>query len=54
MKKTKLITKFTVISSAPHDSTELENLVDKSDKQLHADSAYRSKDIEEYLEKQEC
>jgi len=52
--KTKLITKFTVTSAAPHDSTELENLVDKSDKRLYADSAYRSQDIEAYLEKQEC
>jgi len=52
--KTKLITKFTVTSAVPHDSTELENLVNKSDKRLYADSAYRSKDVEAYLEKREC
>ena len=52
--KTKIITKYTVTSAAPHDSTEIENLVSKEDKQLHADSAYRSKDIEEYLQEQEC
>jgi len=52
--KTKLITKYTVTGASPHDSTELENLIDETDKQLHADSAYRSKDIEEYLKAKEC
>ncbi len=32
--KTKLITKFSVSSASPHDSTELENLIDKTDTQL--------------------
>jgi len=52
--RTKLITKYTVTGASPHDSTELENLIDETDKQLHADSAYRSKDIEEYLKSKEC
>ena len=52
--KTKLITKYSVSSAAPHDSTEIENIIDKTDKRLHADSAYRSKEIEVFLEKQNC
>jgi len=52
--KTRLITKYSVTSAAPHDSTELENLIDETDNHLHADSAYRSKEIEAYLEKQKC
>ncbi len=53
-KKTKIITRFTVTSASVHDSQEVGNLVGKEDKQLHADSAYRSKDIEAYLQEQEC
>ena len=52
--KTKLITKYSVTSAAPHDSTELENLIDETDNHLHADSAYRSKEIEAYLKNQTC
>lgn len=52
--KTKIITKYTVTSAAPHDSIEIENLIDTTDKALHADSAYRSKEIEEFLEEKEC
>lgn len=52
--KTKLITKYSVTSSAPHDSTEIENIIDETDNRLHADSAYRSKEIEEYLKTIEC
>ncbi len=51
---TKLITRFTVTSAAPHDSTQLENLITQEDKRLHADSAYRSKEIEAYLKTQAC
>jgi len=47
--KTKLITKYSVSSASPYDSTELENLIDETDTQLHADSAYRSEKIEKYL-----
>jgi IS5 family transposase len=50
----KLVTKYSVTSAAPHDSTQIENLIDKSDNRLHADSAYRSKEIEEYLQTNEC
>ncbi len=52
--KTKIITKFSVSSAAPHDSTEIENIIDETDNKLHADNAYRSKEIEEFLEKQNC
>jgi len=52
--KTKLITKFSVSSAAPHDSTELETLVDEDDNILYADSAYRSAKIETYLESKQC
>ena len=52
--KTKLITKYSVTSAALHDSTEIENIVDETDNRLHADSAYRSKEIEEHLKAIEC
>jgi IS5 family transposase len=52
--KTKLITKYSVTSAAPHDSTEIKNIIDKTDNKLHADSAYRSKEIEEFLETKDC
>lgn len=52
--KTKIITKYTVTSAAPHDSTEIENLIDTTDKVLHADSAYRSQEIEEFLKEEGC
>ncbi len=47
--KTKLITNYSVSSAAPHDSTELESIINKEDKILYADSAYRSAKIEEQL-----
>ena len=52
--KTKLITQYSVSSASPHDSTEIENIVDKTDSTLHADSAYRSKKIETFLEGIKC
>ena len=52
--KTKIITKYSVSSASPHDSTELENLVDENDDTLYADSAYRSQKIEEHLESIKC
>ena len=52
--KTKLITKYSVSGASPHDSTELENLIDETDNQLHADSAYRSEKIEKYLKDKDC
>ncbi len=51
---TKLIVKFTVTSAASHDSTQIKELITKEDKRLHADSAYRSQEIEAYLQAQEC
>ena len=52
--KTKLITKYSVTSAAPHDSTEIKNIIDGTDNKLYADSAYRSKEIEEFLEDKNC
>jgi IS5 family transposase len=52
--KTKIITKYSVSSAAPHDSTEIENLLDEKDNIAYADSAYRSKKIEEYLQDKNC
>ena len=52
--KTKLITKCSVSAVAPHDSTEIENIIDDTDKKLYADSAYRSKEIEAFLKEQGC
>ena len=52
--KTKLITKYSVSSAAPHDSTQIKNIVDETDKTLYADSAYRSKKIEEFLKDKNC
>ena len=43
--KTKLITKYSVSGASHHDSTELENLIDETDNQLHAENAYRSEKI---------
>jgi len=52
--KTKFITKYSVTNSASHDSTEIKNIVDETDNKLYADSAYRSKEIEEYLQTNGC
>jgi IS5 family transposase len=52
--KTKLITKYSVTSAAPHDSTEVENIIDETDNKLHADSAYRSEKIEKFLKDKKC
>ena len=52
--KTKLITKYTVSNASLHDSKETQNIIDETDNTLHADSAYRSKDIEEYLKDKNC
>ena len=52
--RSKLINKYCVSSASKHDSQLLEDLVDKDDKQLYADSAYRSEDIERYLRGIKC
>lgn len=51
---TKLITKYSVSSAAPHDSTEIENIIDETDNVLYADSAYRSQKIETFLQEKNC
>ena len=48
--KTKVITNYTVTPSSTHDSQAIKNLIDENDNVLYADSAYKSKEIEEYLE----
>lgn len=50
----KLIDKYCVSSASKHDSQLLEELVGKDDVQLYADSAYRSQDIECYLQSIKC
>lgn len=52
-KKSKLITNFEVSSASVHDSKILDYLLDEEDShhELYADSAYRSKEIEEELKK---
>jgi len=52
--KTKLIIKYNVSAASAHDATEIENIIDETDKKLYADSVYRSKEIEAFLEKQNC
>ena len=52
--KTKLITKFTTSSASLHDSQKIEELINRDDKRLYADSAYRSQKIESYLWLKNC
>lgn len=47
--KTKLITKFTTTTANVHDSQALEEIVNRDDKRLFADSAYCGKTIQGYL-----
>lgn len=46
---TKLITTFTTSSASMHDSQALEELIDRSDKRLFADSAYTGQKIKNWL-----
>lgn len=46
---TKLITTFTTSTASLHDSQAIEELIDRTDKRLFADSAYASEKIEGYL-----
>jgi len=48
--KTKIITRYTVTPESVHDSQALEEIVNKSDSVLYSDSAYKSEEIETYLE----
>ena len=50
----KLINKYCVSSASQHESQLLEDLVAKDDVALYADSAYRSQDIERYLQGIKC
>ncbi len=45
----KLITGYRVTAASVHDSVEINDLLDETDKVIYADSAYRSQDIEETL-----
>jgi len=47
--KTKIITKYEVTSASTHDSQVIKDLIDKDDKVIYADSAYKSQEIEEDL-----
>ena len=47
--KTKIITNYTITPSSTHDSQAIKDLINKEDKIIYADSAYKSQEIEEYL-----
>lgn len=47
--QTKLITQFTTTAACVHDSQAVEELIDRSDKRLFADSAYTGHKIEHWL-----
>lgn len=53
--KSKLIDTYTVMDASVHDSQETEPLITEKDKgqSLHADSAYRSEEIEDMLKEKE-
>ena len=47
----KLIEKYSVSDASVHDSREIEGLIDEEkDGRLHADSAYRSQEMDRYLQ----
>lgn len=46
---TKLITTFATSTASVHDSQKLEELIDRTDKRLYADSAYAGEKIENWL-----
>ena len=47
--KTKVISNYTVTPSSTHDSQAIKDLINEDDNALYADSAYKSKEIEDYL-----
>ena len=49
--KTKIITKYTVTPASTHDSQAVKDIIDESDSVMYADSAYKSEEIDEYLQK---
>ena len=48
-RKNKLIENFEVTDASVHDSQKLKDLIDEKDGELYADSAYRSREIDEKL-----
>lgn len=48
-RKTKLVCGYKVTDASVHDSQTFEDLLEKDDQELYADSAYRSAEIEELL-----
>ncbi len=52
--KTKIITRYEVTDASVHDSQAIDKLIDESDKEAYADSAYRSKEIETLLKEKGC
>lgn len=51
---TKIIVNYSTSSASVHDSQMLKSIVDETDTKVYADSAYRSADIEQYLEENNC
>lgn len=51
--KSKLIEDYEVTDASVHDSQKIEELVEKGDGQVYADSAYRSEEIEKKLKEKE-
>lgn len=51
--KSKLIQKYEVTDASVHDSQKISDLVEKGDDRVHADSAYRSEEIEKDLKEKE-
>ncbi|MBI3259812.1 MAG: IS5 family transposase [Ignavibacteriae bacterium] len=49
-RKTKLVCGYKVTDASVHDSQTFEDLLEKDDQELYADSAYRSAEIEELLD----
>lgn len=47
--KTKIITKYEVTPASTHDSQVIKELIDEDDKVIHADSAYKSEETEQYF-----
>lgn len=48
-KKTKLIQRFTITDASVHDSQTLADIINEGDKELYADSAYKSEAIDKEL-----
>jgi IS5 family transposase len=53
-RKTKIITRYEVTDASVHDSQAIEVLIDESDNEAYAESAYRSNEIEALIEEKGC